>query len=84
MCHRSDYDVFVDYVENNNPINITVEGRIAIVYGGDGGDSGSGSGPGIENQQSFIYDDYFCLEGALGLQVENISYGTLLVTLSML
>lgn len=52
MHHRSDYDVFVDYVEKNNPINITVEGRITIVYGGDSGetttsptdgDSGSGS-----------------------------------------
>ena len=30
---------------------------------------------GIENQQSFIDDDYLCLEGALGLQVENISHG---------
>ena len=52
MHHRSDYEVFVDYVENNSPIDITVEGRITIVYGGDSGetttsatdgDSGSGS-----------------------------------------
>ena len=49
MCHRSDYDVFVDYVENNSPIDIEVEGRVVIVYGGDsGGDSGSGSGPGLK------------------------------------
>ena len=48
MCHRSDYDVFVDYVENNSPIDIEVEGRVVIVYGGDSGDSGSGSGPGLK------------------------------------
>ena len=47
--HRSDYDVFVDYVENNSPIDIEVEGRVVIVYGGDSGvDSGSGSGPGLK------------------------------------
>ena len=55
MYYRSDYDVFVDYVEKNDPIDITVEGRITIVYGGDSGEtttstsdgeSGSGSGSG--------------------------------------
>ena len=60
MHHRSDYDVFVDYVEKNNPINITVEGRITIVYGGDSGetttsssDGGSGSGSGSESRFRF-------------------------------
>ena len=61
MYCRSDYDVFVDYVEKNDPIDITVEGRITIVYGGDSGetttsttsDGGSGSGSGSESSFRF-------------------------------
>ena len=44
--NRSDYDVFVDYVEKNNPIDITVEGRITIVYGGDSGETTTSPGGG--------------------------------------
>ena len=64
MYYRSDYDVFVDYVEKNDPIDITVEGRITIVYGGDSGEtttstsdgeSGSGSGSGSSFRFSSLF-----------------------------
>ena len=74
---RSDYDVFVDYIEHNSPIDITVEGRITIVYGGDsaetttaaaggGGDEGSGSESGFKFSVSLLLMTIiFCLDGAL-------------------
>ena len=60
MYHRSDYDVFVHYVEKNDPIDITVEGRITIVYGGDSGEtttstSDGGSGPGSGSESRFRF-----------------------------
>ena len=69
--HRSDYDVFVDYVEKNSPIDITVEGRITIVYGGDsaeggGGDEGSGSESGFNfSIPLLLMTIIFCMHGAL-------------------
>jgi len=69
--NRSDYDVFVDYVEKNSPIDITVEGRITIVYGGDsaeggGGDEGSGSESGFNfSIPLLLMTIIFCMDGAL-------------------
>ena len=69
--HRSDYDVFVDYVEKNSPIDITVEGRITIVYGGDGAEGGGGDeGSGSESGFNFsipllLMTIIFCMDSAL-------------------